>query len=289
MKYNDSSGDNEQRLERSRASIGQPPCSLGIPGTLSKRKLDIECVALRLRRGKDDSGLRGDREKSAMPNIWKTWNRVTGSRCIPRACILDPEVVRAISSNTEISRNHMTPEIELFLLTPNCDLYHAPFSSVLEADETKRRVFAEPFWSIYWPGGQALTRFILDHGKNIFSSSAKRVLDLGAGCGAAAIAAKLVGAETVVANDIDKGVARESVATYAREARGRHLRRGHAVRRGNRRPSDPLARESSGKRHSNFLGRSRKTRSHRTLENTDQPNRTILASGECSKRELWLP
>ncbi|XP_076647911.1 electron transfer flavoprotein beta subunit lysine methyltransferase-like isoform X1 [Halictus rubicundus] len=204
MKYNDSSGDNEQRLERSRASIGQPPCSLGIPGTLSKRKLDIECVALRLRRGKDDSGLRGDREKSAMPNIWKTWNRVTGSRCIPRACILDPEVVRAISSNTEISRNHMTPEIELFLLTPNCDLYHAPFSSVLEADETKRRVFAEPFWSIYWPGGQALTRFILDHGKNIFSSSAKRVLDLGAGCGAAAIAAKLVGAETVVANDIDK-------------------------------------------------------------------------------------
>ncbi|XP_076291372.1 electron transfer flavoprotein beta subunit lysine methyltransferase-like [Lasioglossum baleicum] len=139
-----------------------------------------------------------------MPSIWKTWNRVTGSRCIPRVCILDPDVVREILNNTEISRSHMTPEIKLFLLTPNCDLYHAPFSSIIESDETKRRVFSEPFWSIYWPGGQALTRFILDQGKNIFSRSGNRVLDLGAGCGAAAIAAKLVGADIVVANDIDK-------------------------------------------------------------------------------------
>ncbi|XP_078047368.1 electron transfer flavoprotein beta subunit lysine methyltransferase-like [Augochlora pura] len=139
-----------------------------------------------------------------MANIWRTWYRVTGSRRIPRGCVLEPEVVQTILGNTEISRNHMTPEIKLFLLTPNCNLYHAPFASVLEADEIKKRVFSEPFWSIYWPGGQALTRFILDEGKNIFPTSGNRVLDLGTGCGAAAIAAKLIGATTVLANDIDK-------------------------------------------------------------------------------------
>nr|XP_033342784.1 electron transfer flavoprotein beta subunit lysine methyltransferase-like [Megalopta genalis]XP_033342785.1 electron transfer flavoprotein beta subunit lysine methyltransferase-like [Megalopta genalis]XP_033342786.1 electron transfer flavoprotein beta subunit lysine methyltransferase-like [Megalopta genalis] len=139
-----------------------------------------------------------------MANIWRTWYRVTGTRRIPRGCILEPEVAQAILGNTEISRSHMTPEIKLFLLTPNCDLYHAPFSSVSEANETKKRVFSEPFWSIYWPGGQALTRFILDEGKNVISTSEKSVLDLGTGCGAAAIAAKLVGAKTVLANDIDK-------------------------------------------------------------------------------------
>lgn len=98
----------------------------------------------------------------------------------------------------------MTPEIGLHLLTPNCSLYHAPFANILEADEAKKTVFTEPFWSIYWPGGQALTRFILDEGKALFSKKTK-VLDMGCGCGAAAIAARLVGAGTVVANDIDIG------------------------------------------------------------------------------------
>lgn len=97
----------------------------------------------------------------------------------------------------------MTPEIKLSLLTPNCTLYHEPFQNISEEDNTKRNVFVDPFWSIYWPGGQGLARFTLDNGKMLFSSS-KTVLDLGAGCGAIAIAAKIRGAKKVVANDIDK-------------------------------------------------------------------------------------
>lgn len=98
----------------------------------------------------------------------------------------------------------MTPEIQLFLLTPNCNLYHTQYERISESKGIKRRVFLEPFWSIYWPGGQALARFVLDEGRTLFESS-KEILDLGAGCGATAIAAKLVGANRVVANDIDRG------------------------------------------------------------------------------------
>ncbi|XP_071872620.1 electron transfer flavoprotein beta subunit lysine methyltransferase-like isoform X2 [Bombus fervidus] len=117
----------------------------------------------------------------------------------------DSEVVRAIFEHTEIVRSHMTPEIQLFLLTPNCNLYHTQYERISESKGIKRSVFLEPFWSIYWPGGQALTRFVLDEGRTLFESS-KEILDLGAGCGATAIAAKLVGADRVVANDIDRAV-----------------------------------------------------------------------------------
>nr|XP_031835770.1 electron transfer flavoprotein beta subunit lysine methyltransferase-like isoform X2 [Nomia melanderi] len=139
-------------------------------------------------------------------SVWRAWKHVIGSPRLFRGTVgWEPDLVRAIARNTEISRDHMTPEIGLHLLTPNCHLYHAPFLNALEEDEARKAVFTEPFWSIYWPGGQALTRFILDEGKSLFSGSAKtKVLDVGCGCGAAAIAAKLVGAGIVVANDIDK-------------------------------------------------------------------------------------
>lgn len=109
----------------------------------------------------------------------------------------------AILKHTEVTRNHMTPEIRLLLLTSNCELYHAPIEQILGFTEIERKVFLEPFWSIYWPGGQALTRFVLDEGRE-FVSLSRKILDLGAGCGATAIAAKLVGARRVIANDIDK-------------------------------------------------------------------------------------
>ncbi|XP_046740663.1 electron transfer flavoprotein beta subunit lysine methyltransferase-like [Diprion similis] len=105
---------------------------------------------------------------------------------------------KAILGSTEISRAHLTPEIRLHLLTPNCPLYHAPAPSTTNGDAT----FAEPFWSIFWPGGQALARFVLDRGDELLKDESV-VLDLGAGCGAVAIAAKLRGAGHVIANDID--------------------------------------------------------------------------------------
>ncbi|XP_076393063.1 electron transfer flavoprotein beta subunit lysine methyltransferase-like isoform X2 [Megachile rotundata] len=122
--------------------------------------------------------------------------RVSSNSTTSRDC----KVNWTILNNTEITTNHMTPEIKLYLLTPNCALYHEPVQNILEDNAN---VFVDPFWSIYWPGGQGLARFVLDNGKMLFSSS-KTVLDLGAGCGAIAIAAKLRGAKEVVANDIDK-------------------------------------------------------------------------------------
>ncbi|KAG7198743.1 hypothetical protein KM043_001730 [Ampulex compressa] len=121
-------------------------------------------------------------------------------------------IVECIARNTEITRDHMTPELRLSLLTPNCPLYHAPLTS-LDAEDAisreTRRTFSEPFWSIYWPGGQALAKFILEEGREILKRRGANgknvsVLDLGAGCGAASIAAKMIGARHVLANDIDQ-------------------------------------------------------------------------------------
>uniref|UniRef100_A0A182XZH2 ETFB lysine methyltransferase n=1 Tax=Anopheles stephensi TaxID=30069 RepID=A0A182XZH2_ANOST len=109
-----------------------------------------------------------------------------------------------ILSNTVLSRQHMTPEIALHLITPDCAIYHQPVGA---GDIGAHTGFsADPFWGFFWPGGQALTRrvsrrvFILDTG-HVFHG--KSVLDVGCGCGASAIAALMVGARHVTANDID--------------------------------------------------------------------------------------
>lgn len=139
--------------------------------------------------------------KELIENITKTYKR-----CIDNNVI---ETMKIIESNTEISREHMTPELKLMLLNSNCSLYSAPIDSQdNKIDEKTRKTFEDPFWSIYWPGGQALTRFILDEGSKIFSGFPKQkisVLDLGSGCGASAIAAKIIGATKVLANDINQG------------------------------------------------------------------------------------
>ena len=57
-----------------------------------------------------------------------------------------------------------------------------------------------PFWAAAWPGGQALARYVLDHPQAV---AGRRVLDLGAGSGLVAVAARLAGAASVLASDID--------------------------------------------------------------------------------------
>jgi predicted nicotinamide N-methyase len=59
---------------------------------------------------------------------------------------------------------------------------------------------APPFWAFPWAGGQALARYVLDHPGAV---TGRRVLDLAAGSGLVAIAARLAGAGDVTANDID--------------------------------------------------------------------------------------
>ncbi|XP_049738750.1 electron transfer flavoprotein beta subunit lysine methyltransferase isoform X2 [Elephas maximus indicus] len=80
--------------------------------------------------------------------------------------ILDPEMKAFLEENTEVtSSGSLTPEIQLRLLTPRCK-----------------------FW------------YLLDNPDIV---RGKSVLDLGSGCGATAIAAKMSGASRILANDID--------------------------------------------------------------------------------------
>ena len=55
-------------------------------------------------------------------------------------------------------------------------------------------------WSFCWPGGNILTKFILETPSVVVNKS---VLDIGCGCGSSSIAAIMSGAKSVVANDID--------------------------------------------------------------------------------------
>ena len=57
-----------------------------------------------------------------------------------------------------------------------------------------------PYWAFAWAGGLALARFLLDHPE---IAEGRRVIDVAAGSGVAAIAAARAGAAAVTAYDID--------------------------------------------------------------------------------------
>ncbi|XP_015178460.1 PREDICTED: protein N-lysine methyltransferase METTL20-like isoform X2 [Polistes dominula] len=126
---------------------------------------------------------------------------------VDRDIIERAKIVDTILKYTEITNDHMTPDLKLFLLTPRCSLYYDSFDKIKQKlDQVEIQTLTNPFWSIYWPGGQGLVKFIFEKQTNIFMHSKKdmNVLDLGTGCGATAIAAKLLGIRNVMANDIDK-------------------------------------------------------------------------------------
>ena len=97
-----------------------------------------------------------------------------------------------IDNNLTVSRDHLTPELPLHLLTSSCPLYHSPAPELNLPD---------PWWAIYWPGGQVLARTVLDNPGLV---RGRRVLELGCGCGALSLAAVRSGAIAVTANDIDQ-------------------------------------------------------------------------------------
>ncbi|EFP03028.1 hypothetical protein CRE_28500 [Caenorhabditis remanei] len=97
-----------------------------------------------------------------------------------------------IIRNTIISNESLTPEFNLRLITIASPLWMSTPDSCPLPD---------PYWAFYWPGGQGLSRYILDN-KNLFHNS--KILDFGAGCGSASMAAVVSGASKILANDIDK-------------------------------------------------------------------------------------
>lgn len=103
----------------------------------------------------------------------------------PRALVL---------SHTVRSAAPLCPELPLRLMTDQVELYRGDESAAKSAG------VALPFWSIAWPGGQAIARFILD---NPHAVRGRSVLDFGCGGAIAGIAAAKCGASKVIANDID--------------------------------------------------------------------------------------
>jgi predicted nicotinamide N-methyase len=106
-----------------------------------------------------------------------------------------PEQRRSfIQAQTTLSVPPLTPEIKLHLATEITPIWEAT-EATLEANN-----LPPPYWAFAWPGGQALTRFLLDHPQWV---RGKRVLDFAAGSGLSTIGAKMAGAEKVQANEID--------------------------------------------------------------------------------------
>jgi len=102
--------------------------------------------------------------------------------------------VDLVLGHTRIASPRLCPELSLRLITPECPLWRADERDLLKLG------LPEPFWGFCWAGGQALARYLLDHPQWVES---RTVLDFGAGCGVAGIAAKLAGAARVCAADID--------------------------------------------------------------------------------------
>jgi predicted nicotinamide N-methyase len=101
------------------------------------------------------------------------------------------EIIRA---NTALVSPPLVPEIKLHLATEVVPLWQ------LTEDELAAQGIPPPYWAFAWAGGQALSRYVLDHPEIV---SGKSVLDFGSGSGLEAIAASKAGAERVMAADID--------------------------------------------------------------------------------------
>ena len=105
--------------------------------------------------------------------------------------------LRAFGRRLVLRRLPLCSEIRLWLLGDDIDL---------EADcDSLQDQQLPPYWAFCWGSGQALARFLLDHPGQVRS---RRVVDFGAGCAVAAIAAALAGARSVWAVDSDPAARR---------------------------------------------------------------------------------
>lgn len=99
-----------------------------------------------------------------------------------------------IRANTRLETPPLVPEVKLHLASEVVPLWEAT------EEELAAQGLPPPFWAFAWAGGQALSRYLLDHPEVV---RGKRVLDFAAGSGLQGIAAKLAGAASVEAAEID--------------------------------------------------------------------------------------
>ena len=106
--------------------------------------------------------------------------------------IADPRAF--ILGNTRLQPVPHAPEISLWLADEVTPIWR------LTEEELGEMGLPPPFWAFAWAGGQALSRWVLDHPEEV---SGKRVIDFAAGSGLVGIAAMKAGAAHVLAADID--------------------------------------------------------------------------------------
>lgn len=107
----------------------------------------------------------------------------------------DPESAeRFILANTKPIVPPLVPEITLHLAEESLPIWQKT------EDELGELNVPPPFWAFAWAGGQAVSRYLLDHPE---ICRGRNVLDIGAGSGLSAIAAAKTGALHVLAADID--------------------------------------------------------------------------------------
>lgn len=99
-----------------------------------------------------------------------------------------------IRANTRLEAPPLVPEVQLYLASEVVPLWEAT------EEELAASGLPPPFWAFAWAGGQALSRYLLDHPEVV---RGKRVLDFAAGSGLQGIAAMLAGAASVEAVEID--------------------------------------------------------------------------------------
>jgi len=106
--------------------------------------------------------------------------------------IADPAAF--IRANTRLQTVPHAPEISLWLADEITPLWR------LTEEELGEMGLPPPFWAFAWAGGQALSRYLLDHPHEV---AGKRVLDFAAGSGLVGVAAMKAGAVSVLCADID--------------------------------------------------------------------------------------
>src|SRR4029077_18874538 len=106
--------------------------------------------------------------------------------------IADPESF--IRANTRLRAVPLVPEVSIYVPDEAVPLWQKT------EEELNEDGLPPPFWAFAWAGGQALARYVLDHGDLV---ARKRVLDLASGSGLVGIAAMKAGANEVTSADID--------------------------------------------------------------------------------------
>ena len=99
-----------------------------------------------------------------------------------------------ILANTRLQRPPHTPELQLHLADEITPIWR------MTEEELDLMGLPPPFWAFAWAGGQALARYLLDHPHEV---AGRAVVDFASGSGIVAIAARLAGAASVLAADID--------------------------------------------------------------------------------------